>query len=105
MNKFIINACTGFLAKIKDKKFVMSTLSVQQCNQTCPEFLLEKPVLLCSFGNMDLLKPLNNILHQMIQVGQISRKRVKSQLLEDFVRCVTKLKPSKVGLSARKEWL
>jgi len=28
MNKFIINASTGFLAKIKDKKFVMSTLSV-----------------------------------------------------------------------------
>ena len=28
MNKFIINAATGFLAKIKDTKFIMSTLSV-----------------------------------------------------------------------------
>jgi len=69
MNKFIINACTGFLAKIKDKKFIMSTLSVQQCNSTQPEYLLERPVLLCSFGNLDLIKPLNNVLHQMCQVG------------------------------------
>lgn len=105
MNRFIINACTGFLAKIKDKKFVMSTLSVQQCNHTCPEYLLEKPLILCSFGNLDLLKPLNNILHQMVKMGQITKQRVKSQLLDDFVRCMTKLKTNKVGIEARKEWL
>ena len=105
MNKFCINASTGFLAKIKDKKFIMSTLSVQQCNPMCYEFLLEKPIIMCSFGNLDLIKPFNNILSQMIGFGHITRNKVKTQLLEDFVRCMTKLKPNKVCLEARKEWL
>jgi len=62
LNKFMIQASTGFLAKIKDKKFVISTLSTWQCNPTLSEYLLEKPLIFASFGNIDLLKPFNNIL-------------------------------------------
>ena len=62
MNRFIINASSGFVTKIKDRKFVVSTLATLQCSDKHSEFLLEKPVVVASFGNLDLLKPIHNIL-------------------------------------------
>ena len=78
MNRFIVNASTGFVAKIKDRKFVISTMSVLQCNPAFSEFYLDKPLVMASFGNLDLLKPLNNILHEVTKVGQITRSKVKN---------------------------
>ena len=62
MNRFIINGSSGFVTKIKDRKFVVSTLATLQCNDKFSEFYLEKPIVFASFGNLDLIKPLNSIL-------------------------------------------
>ena len=32
LNKFMIQASSGFVVKIKDSRFVVSTMSVTQCN-------------------------------------------------------------------------
>lgn len=98
MNRFIINATTGFVTKIKDRKFVVSSLSTVQCSEKFSEFYLEKPLVMASFGNLDLLKPLNNILGQITENGQITRTKVKNQLLDDFYRCMVKIKVNKAGI-------
>lgn len=67
MNRFIINAASGFVTKIKDRKFVVSTLATLQCSDKFSEFYLEKPIVFASFGNLDLLKPINNALHDICQ--------------------------------------
>lgn len=36
---------------------------------------------------------------------QLQRKFVKSQLMDDFYKCVTKIKVCKESIAARKEWL
>lgn len=77
MNRFIVNATSGFVTKIKDRKFVVSTLATLQCNDKFSEFYLEKPLVFASFGNLDLLKPFNNIINQIIENGQITRSKVK----------------------------
>ena len=82
---------------------VMGTLSIMLCNPKMKEFHGCKPILMCSFGNIDLLKSFNNIIQEMGK--DLDRKKIKNQLLDDFHRCSIKLKPCKEAIQARKEWL
>jgi hypothetical protein len=55
---------------------VLSTLTIRQCNEA--EFIGVKPLMICSFGNIDLSKSFHNILNELKQEGDLDRKRVKS---------------------------
>ena len=84
---------------------IMSTLSVRQCNPKMTEFLNVKPILLCSFGNLDLLKPFNSAIKEILLEKPLRKREIKNQFLEDFYRCVQKIKVCKESISARKDWL
>jgi len=60
---------------------------------------------MASFGNLDLIKPFWNTITESIKLGQVSRKKIKTQLLDDFFRCVTLLSPEITSIQARKEYL
>jgi len=65
-NQFYLQAGTGAVIKIKQaENMVISTLSIRQCSTAMPDYLTEKPILLCSFGNLDLVRPLQNIIRNI----------------------------------------
>jgi hypothetical protein len=55
---------------------VMGTLSIMLCNPKMKEFHGCKPILMCSFGNIDLLKSFNNIIQEMGK--DLDRKKIKN---------------------------
>jgi hypothetical protein len=74
---------------------MMSTLTVLQQASGSKAI---KPVLIASFGNLDLLKYFSNIIEEIKLAGNLNRKRVKKQLLEDFSRCCIKLEPCPIAV-------
>ena len=99
-NSFVLQASTGLVIKIKQADMmVLTTLSVLQNPDQCA-----KPIKLCSFGNIDLLKTFKHVLNELKNEG-LTRKRVKAQILDDFQRCCVNLRVCSEALQARKEWL
>jgi tRNA-binding EMAP/Myf-like protein len=78
-NSYVLQASTGLVMKIKQADMmVLTTLSVLQNPQQ-----QSKPVMLCSFGNIDLLKTFKHVLTELKSEG-LTRHRVKTQLKDDF---------------------
>ncbi|CDW89156.1 UNKNOWN [Stylonychia lemnae] len=102
--KFKLMASTGFLIKIAGQKFLLSCLNVIQS----PEFIkhLEqkeaKIISFATFGNKDIL-PL--IYKYLKENKTLVSKNIKSYLLEKYFKVITRIKPNKLALAARREWL
>lgn len=103
-SKFKLQASTGFVIKVANKKYLLSVLNVIQSPELIKNFEKgeAKCIVFASFGNRDLL-PL--IYKYLKENKNISSKTIKNYLLEKYFKVLTKVKPNKLGLEARKEWL
>jgi hypothetical protein len=58
---------------------------------------------MASFGNIDLLRPINKYLEDYL--GDFSREKVELDLINRFYQVMVKIKINQEGVLARKEWL
>lgn len=90
--KFRIQACTGFVIKIGNVKYVASTLSIIQMPN---ELIKERDYslkLYATFGNRDLLPYIYKHCREMKKAGQLDPKALKNLLIDKYYTVLTKLK-------------
>ena len=102
--KFKLIASTGFVIKLAGTKYLVSCLNSIQSPELQKNFELKeaKTLTVASFGNRDLL-PL--LYKHLKETKTLSSKSLKAYLLEKYYKVLTKVKPNRIGLEARKEWL
>lgn len=94
------------MIKLAGQKFVASCLNVYTVDKedaSNRNFMNEKPVVLCSFGNLDLVNHIEQLLKEYSD--DLSRETIETDLETNFFTVMKKLAIKPEALAARKEWL
>ena len=103
-NKYRVQASTGFVIKLADQKFVVSCLNVYLVDQSINNYkkFIEsgRPVVLTSFGNVDLLPHVHRYMEEYS--GEFNKAKVELEILNRFFTIMTRIDVNVDGVLARK---